>query len=60
MLLGGALGNVIDRVRDGAVTDFVKVPHWPAFNVADIVDHVRRGRALSDRARAPMELQRRR
>lgn len=35
MLLGGALGNVIDRVRDGAVTDFVKLPLWPAFNVAD-------------------------
>jgi signal peptidase II len=36
LLLGGALGNVIDRVRDGAVTDFIKLPHWPAFNVADI------------------------
>jgi signal peptidase II len=36
MLLGGALGNVIDRIRDGAVTDFVKLPGWPAFNVADI------------------------
>ena len=36
LLLGGALGNVIDRVRDGAVTDFLKLPHWPAFNVADI------------------------
>ena len=36
MLLGGALGNIIDRVRDGAVTDFVKLPAWPAFNVADI------------------------
>jgi signal peptidase II len=36
LLLGGALGNVLDRVRDGAVTDFVKVPHWPAFNVADV------------------------
>jgi len=36
LLLGGALGNIIDRVRDGAVTDFVKLPHWPAFNVADI------------------------
>ena len=35
MLLGGALGNIIDRLRDGAVTDFVKLPHWPAFNVAD-------------------------
>ncbi|HWH96153.1 MAG TPA: signal peptidase II [Baekduia sp.] len=36
MLLGGSIGNVIDRVRDGAVTDFVKLPAWPAFNVADI------------------------
>jgi len=36
LLLGGALGNVLDRVRDGAVTDFVKVPHWPAFNLADV------------------------
>ena len=35
MLLGGALGNIVDRVRDGAVTDFVKFPHFPAFNVAD-------------------------
>jgi signal peptidase II len=36
MLLGGAIGNIIDRVRDGAVTDFVKLPAWPAFNVADV------------------------
>jgi signal peptidase II len=36
LLLGGSVGNIIDRVRDGAVTDFVKLPHWPAFNVADI------------------------
>jgi signal peptidase II len=36
MLLGGALGNIIDRLRDGAVTDFIKLPAWPAFNVADI------------------------
>lgn len=36
MLLGGALGNIIDRVRDGAVTDFIKLPLWPAFNVADM------------------------
>ncbi len=35
LLLGGALGNVVDRVRVGAVIDFVKLPHWPAFNVAD-------------------------
>ena len=36
MLLGGALGNIIDRVREGAVVDFVKLPYWPAFNVADV------------------------
>jgi signal peptidase II len=35
MLLGGALGNVVDRVREGAVVDFLKLPYWPAFNVAD-------------------------
>jgi signal peptidase II len=35
LLLGGALGNVIDRIREGAVVDFLKLPHWPAFNVAD-------------------------
>ena len=35
LLLGGALGNVVDRVRVGAVTDFVKLPAWPAFNLAD-------------------------
>jgi signal peptidase II len=35
MLLGGALGNIVDRIRDGAVTDFIKLPAWPAFNVAD-------------------------
>ena len=36
LLLGGAAGNLIDRARHGAVTDFIKLPHWPAFNVADI------------------------
>lgn len=36
MLLGGAVGNIIDRIRDGAVTDFIKIPLWPAFNVADM------------------------
>ena len=36
MLLGGAAGNLIDRVRIGSVTDFVKLPHWPAFNLADV------------------------
>ena len=36
MLVGGAIGNLIDRVANGAVTDFIKLPHWPAFNVADM------------------------
>ena len=36
LLVGGALGNIVDRIRDGAVTDFLKIPVWPAFNFADI------------------------
>jgi signal peptidase II len=35
MMVGGAVGNLVDRIRLGAVTDFVKLPHWPAFNLAD-------------------------
>jgi signal peptidase II len=35
LLLGGALGNIIDRLHDSGVTDFLKFPHWPQFNVAD-------------------------
>ena len=39
LILGGALGNVFDRVRLGEVVDFIDVYyrsyHWPAFNVAD-------------------------
>ena len=36
MVLGGALGNVIDRLRFGFVTDFIKLPlGWPPFNLAD-------------------------
>jgi signal peptidase II len=36
LLAGGALGNIFDRVSEGAVTDFVKLPAWPAFNLADM------------------------
>jgi signal peptidase II len=56
MLFGGALGNILDRLRHGSVTDFIKLPlGWPPFNLADasitlgililflIVDHSRRG-----------------
>lgn len=39
LVIGGALGNVLDRVRHGAVTDFLDLYvgsiHWPAFNLAD-------------------------
>ena len=35
LMLGGAIGNLIDRAGDGRVTDFIKFPEWPAFNVAD-------------------------
>ncbi len=36
MLVGGAVGNILDRLRDGSVTDFVKLPlGWPPFNLAD-------------------------
>lgn len=36
LLAGGAVGNLIDRIREGAVTDFLDPPRWPAFNVADV------------------------
>lgn len=35
LLLGGALGNFINRVLEGEVVDFIKFPNFPAFNVAD-------------------------
>ena len=35
MILGGAIGNLSDRLRLGEVTDFIDFPHYPAFNVAD-------------------------
>jgi signal peptidase II len=33
--LGGAAGNLVDRVRRGAVVDFLSIGRWPPFNVAD-------------------------
>lgn len=35
LLLGGAVGNLIDRIYHGEVTDFIDVGAWPVFNVAD-------------------------
>jgi len=58
MLTGGALGNILDRVRHGSVTDFLKLPlGWPPFNLADasitlgvvvlflVIDHARHARS---------------
>lgn len=36
LLSGGALGNLIDRVRAGEVTDYLDVLSWPPFNLADV------------------------
>lgn len=40
VIVGGSLGNIVDRLRNGAVTDFLdfywKDWHWPAFNMADV------------------------
>ncbi len=36
LLLGGALGNLADRIRADGVTDFIDPPVWPAFNLADV------------------------
>ncbi|MEK7218537.1 MAG: signal peptidase II [Patescibacteria group bacterium] len=35
LIAGGALGNIIDRIPDGLVTDFIQVGTFPVFNVAD-------------------------
>lgn len=52
MVLGGAVGNVIDRVRFGAVVDFLDFHalgyHWPAFNVADSAISIGVGLLLYD------------
>ena len=36
LLAGGAIGNLIDRVFRDAVVDYIDLPAWPSFNVADI------------------------
>jgi signal peptidase II len=36
LVVGGALGNLADRIRIGAAIDFLDPPLWPAFNIADI------------------------
>ena len=66
MFLGGAIGNVVDRMLRGAVIDYLDFHwqgvHWPAFNLADVaisigavclVGAVIRGRELDNRGIAP-------
>lgn len=36
LLAGGAIGNLLDRIASDAVTDYVDVGSWPAFNLADV------------------------
>jgi signal peptidase II len=61
MLVGGAAGNVVDRIRAGSVTDFIKLPlGWPPFNLADasitlgvialflVIEHARHRRLHGD------------
>jgi signal peptidase II len=36
LLAGGAIGNLADRVRAGAVTDYIDMLSWPPFNLADV------------------------
>jgi signal peptidase II len=35
LVVGGALGNILDRIRFGYVNDFIDVGWWPVFNIAD-------------------------
>jgi signal peptidase II len=35
LVFGGAISNAYDRAVKGSVVDFIQVPHWPVFNVAD-------------------------
>jgi len=62
LLAGGALGNLVDRVRNGAVTDFVSLGPWPPFNLADVAITVgvvllAAGAYLGGRQRSPSPAQ---
>jgi signal peptidase II len=35
LLVGGSVSNLVDRVHEGHVTDFIHITHWPTFNLAD-------------------------
>ena len=56
LIVGGAAGNLVDRLRHGFVTDFIDIGRWPTFNVADsaitvgIVLMILRGMAPASRS----------
>ncbi|CUS47183.1 MAG: lipoprotein signal peptidase LspA [Idiomarinaceae bacterium HL-53] len=62
LIIGGAIGNVIDRIRLGSVVDFLDVHyagwHWPAFNVADSAIVIGAGLMILDSLLAIREEQR--
>ncbi|HAR62412.1 MAG: signal peptidase II [Candidatus Margulisiibacteriota bacterium] len=39
-LMGGNLGNLFDRIYHGFVVDFIRIPYWPTFNIADITINI--------------------
>lgn len=59
LILGGALGNLIDRVRFGHVVDFldfyIQAYHWPAFNVADMAITAGAGLLIWDSLKKPQQ-----
>lgn len=59
LIMGGAIGNLVDRLAYGYVIDFVDVywkhHHWPAFNVADSCISIGVGMLILDLLRAPAE-----
>lgn len=57
LVLGGAIGNVVDRATRGVVIDFIHVHGWPVFNVADVAVVVGMGLlVIAQLRRRPPEL----
>lgn len=52
-IIGGSVGNGLDRLMDGSVVDFLHVSGWPIFNVADVAIAVGAGLLMLAKHRAP-------